>query len=814
MRKGKSPSNQLIGTQRFLWHRSFVLAIVILLLAWPASRSVGADAGDLDSTFGIGGKITLDFFGLTDLSEDMIIQPDGKVVAVGFTVVNNTAADGDFALVRLNQDGSLDSTFGSGGKVIFDFFGTSDFANAVSLQSDGKIVAAGSSLTTSSGGNSVFAVARFNPDGSVDSSFGTGGKVITEFSTRDDRINDMAIQADGKIVVGGFTTNTLRPSRDIALARYNPDGSLDATFGSGGTVITDFNNEGGEINSLALQSDGKIVVAGRAATGGDESSPAFTVARYNADGSLDAAFGSGGAVLTDFPGNEDVANAVVIQNDGKIVAAGTVLDTVSFQLDFVVARYSSDGSFDTTFGNGGIVTTDFFGDWDLAFALALQPDGKIVAAGSAATDGLDDFALARYNTDGSLDTTFSIDGKTTTDFSTSENVTTGTLAIALQADGRIVAAGSNDNGDFTLARYLGVTSANTPVGDNVVVQPVDSTTGGTPALLTFSQVTQAGDTSLTTSGTGPAPPSGFNLGDPPTYYDLTTTAAYSGSIMVCISYTGISFADESSLRLFHFEGDVWADVTTSLDTGTDVICGSVTSLSPFAIFEPVSGETKLFYLHGTGPNSNPQTIFLDNTAPTATSAKFKDSAAVNFSGGNPWKEIGTWPAASALTTGTLTALDDLHVWLGLKNSDDQGTRFDLRVEVYKNTSLVAADETYCIDGVTRNPGLAREVTVMFGPFSPAVFNGATDRLSLKVLTRIGTNGAGGFCGGHSNAGGLRLYFDAVSRPAKLSTDIFNQLGLCSGVLIDDLNGTFGSALVERPAAKHIGPANDRIQRRA
>jgi len=178
-----------------------------------------------------------------------------------------------------------------------------------------------------------------------------------------------------------------------------------------------------------------------------------------------------------------------------------------------------------------------------------------------------------------------------------------------------------------------------------------------------------------------------------------------------------------------------------------------------------------FYLHGTGPNNNPPTLFLDNTPPVATTAKFRDSAAVSFSGGNPWKDIGTWSATPALSAGTLTTLSDLHVWLGLKNSDDQGTRFDLRAEVYKNGSLVASGETACITGVTRNPDLAKEVSVAFGAFTPLAFNGSTDVLSLKVLTRIGTNGAGGLCGGHSNAVGLRLYFDATNRPAKFDATL-------------------------------------------
>jgi hypothetical protein len=172
-----------------------------------------------------------------------------------------------------------------------------------------------------------------------------------------------------------------------------------------------------------------------------------------------------------------------------------------------------------------------------------------------------------------------------------------------------------------------------------------------------------------------------------------------------------------------------------------------------------------FYLHGSGALANPSTLFLNNSAPTVATTRYKDSAGINFSGGDPWKEIGTWPAAPALTSGTVSSLSDLHVWLGLKNSDDQGTRFDLRADILKNGTVVASSETDCIQSVTRNPDLAKEVIASFGAISPSTFNGTSDVFSVKVLTRIGTNGSGGFCGGHSNAVGLRLYFDAVSRPA-------------------------------------------------
>ena len=177
-----------------------------------------------------------------------------------------------------------------------------------------------------------------------------------------------------------------------------------------------------------------------------------------------------------------------------------------------------------------------------------------------------------------------------------------------------------------------------------------------------------------------------------------------------------------------------------------------------------SATTVDFFLHG---NSN---LFLDTSSPTATTAKYVDSASIKFSGGNPWTVVGTWTspllAVSLAADGRLKAASPLDVWLGLKNSDDQGTNFDLLAELYKNGILVASGETHLIKGVTRNPDKAMKVTVSFGSFSPVDFDGTTDILSLKIFTRIGTNGIGGFGGGHSNAVGLRLYFDAISRPAK------------------------------------------------
>jgi len=178
--------------------------------------------------------------------------------------------------------------------------------------------------------------------------------------------------------------------------------------------------------------------------------------------------------------------------------------------------------------------------------------------------------------------------------------------------------------------------------------------------------------------------------------------------------------------------------------------------------------TQLLFLHGSGGTANPPTLFLDGASPAGTTTKYKDSPAIQFAGGNPWKAIGSWIATPSLVNGDLTAAGGAEVWIGLRNSDDIGTNFDLRAELYKNGALVASGQTLCVQGVTRNPTSAKKVVVSFAPFSATSYNGTTDVLSLKQLTRVGTNAAGGHCGGHTSAVGLRSYFDATTRAAAFS----------------------------------------------
>ncbi len=390
-----------------------------------------AGGGELDiEGFGApnGYVVTTFNLGWYNPAQDIAIQPDGKLVVAGYA---EKFSDDDFAVARYNPDGSLDTSFDDDGKIITDL-GFWDYGRSVAIQPDGKIVVAGASGQYP---NYDFAVVRYNSDGSLDTSFDGDGKITTDFGSNDDG-SDVAIQSDGKIVVIGYTESS--PTTNFAIVRYNPDGSLDATFDGDGKVTTNFGGHSYGF-SITIQPDGKIVVVGFA-------SDNFAVARYNPDGSLDTSFDSDGLVTTDF-GDIEYGLGVVIQSDGKLVVVGYTGLPYS-NSEFALARYNTNGSLDTSFDGDGKVITNL-GDISRSSDVALQSDGKIVVVGSAINENNEDFALARYNPDGSLDTSFDDDGLVTSDFghATYEHA----YGVAIQSDGKIVVVGSDY--DFIVARY-------------------------------------------------------------------------------------------------------------------------------------------------------------------------------------------------------------------------------------------------------------------------------------------------------------------------------------------------------------------------
>ena len=416
------------------------LLISLMTVCWFSIQAMAADE-DLDTSFSSDGKL-ITVISNHSTAKDIAIQPDGKIVVAGqcYNGTNN-----DFAVARYNADGSLDTTFSGDGKVTAAIGSGNDRGTAVAIQTDGKIVVAGYS---DNGTDDEFAVVRFNADGSLDTSFDGDGWVTTDLSSNDDGATAIVIQSDGKIVVAGYADNGY--GYDFAVVRYNIDGSLDTSFSIDGKVPAVFGSGTHVGHAVAIQSDGKIIIAGN---GNNTSGYDFAVVRYNTDGTRDTTFAGDGAVITDFGSSFDGGQAVAIQPDGKIVVAGYSDVNSSFLVyDFALVRYKTDGSLDLSFGDNGKVTTNVGSGTDSGQAITIQPNGKIVVAGYAGNGSNDDFALVRYKTDGSLDTSFAGDGKLVTDFGGSDDQS---YAVTVQSDGKILLAGGSVGGSwgFAVARY-------------------------------------------------------------------------------------------------------------------------------------------------------------------------------------------------------------------------------------------------------------------------------------------------------------------------------------------------------------------------
>jgi uncharacterized delta-60 repeat protein len=405
------------------------------------------------------------------------------LVAVGVVVTGSALATrgyGPLAGLRAaagHRHGSLDTSFGGTGEVTGTIDSGGAAASALAIQKDGKLVAAGHSntgpfsLPGSSAGNNDFALVRYHANGTLDTSFGRGGKVTTTIGPGGGLsiggphaggavASALAIQKDGKLVAAGGTHHGF--GGEFALARYNANGTLDTSFGRGGIVKTPT----GSASALAIQQDGKLVAAGGAVLPKPGSDSGFALARYHANGRLDTSFGRGGKVTTPFGSGNDFANELAIQKDGKLVAAG-VSDN-----GFALARYHANGTLDTSFGRGGKVTTPI-GPGAGASALAIQQDGKLVAAGGSDNGHVGVFTLARYNANGTLDTSFGRGGKVTTPIGPGA----GASALAIQQDGKLVVVGGRStrregrpvplpSGDtfFVLVRYNANGTLDTSLG--------------------------------------------------------------------------------------------------------------------------------------------------------------------------------------------------------------------------------------------------------------------------------------------------------------------------------------------------------------
>jgi uncharacterized delta-60 repeat protein len=420
--------------------------VVTLALAGTALASGGP--GTLDRSFGDRGRVLTKFehrngrtsFGHPNLvprAYSVLVDAKNRAVAVG-------TADQKFALARYKPNGHLDHSFSDNGKVTTQLSARHKKKNRLSrayagaIDSHGRIVAAGLALGDLSGDR--IALARYKSSGHLDRSFGDHGEVRTLIGSRFGGCSAraVAIDSDGHIVVAGSGQ-----ADSWLLARYKPNGKLDRSFGAGGSVTTPFSNDFDGAESVAIDSQGRIVAGGFAKRD-------VALARYEPNGSLDPSFGNGGKVRTNFPGEVE-ARSIALDLQGGTVAALESREPANVR-HFALARYRDDGSLDGSFGNGGEVTTDF-GGHSVAESVSLDKSGRIVVAGRATGPGQRRFALARYLPDGELDPAFSHDGKKTTTFG-SGNETQGANGTAIDRRGRIVAAGYL-RGKFALARYLG-----------------------------------------------------------------------------------------------------------------------------------------------------------------------------------------------------------------------------------------------------------------------------------------------------------------------------------------------------------------------
>lgn len=438
------------------------LLITFLLI----SSATFTQPGTLDETFGEGGKVLTQ---LNAKSYASILQADGKIITAGYASNEKTAG---FFIARYLTDGKLDVTFGDSGYAIthFDFNGSVDdgyfleVIHAVTIQPDGKIVAAGYGIhgyfydaEIGPVYNMSFLVARYLPDGTLDSSFGGDGTVDTDFGKLEEAYA-VVIQPDGKIIVGGSVAPAPgQPQElisDFCMVRYLSNGQLDQSFGNGGIVTTNFKDVDSEtITSLAIQEDGKIVAGGKNPELGNETKSEFVLARYQTNGTLDASFGDSGVIKTDFGANGEQINDIVLQNDGKIVAAG-ISNNNSFIANMAIARYNFDGTPDQSFANEGRVSIKFEEGAARGSSVLLQSNGKILVSGYVFKGNIVDFALARCLPNGSLDSSFGINGKVVTDLGGYDY----SYSSIVQDDGKIVLSGysANDSTNYiALVRYNG-----------------------------------------------------------------------------------------------------------------------------------------------------------------------------------------------------------------------------------------------------------------------------------------------------------------------------------------------------------------------
>jgi len=585
----------------------FLAAFLLTLAVLPAL----SDDGDLDVTFGGDGKVTTTFGDLNALAYAIAVQDDGKIVAAGYTgngdwyLGTNRYLDlgsTNLALARFNSDGSLDTSFGSGGKVTTSLEANNTAAaTSIAIQPDGKILLAGYVYIIDWGNFTL--LARYNSDGSLDTSFGNGGTILHQFVQTcrfDSRGYALVLLPDGKFVVAG--RGVPGSKYYTALMRFNADGSKDTTFGvsEGGLTLRSVTNASGTVDAqlfaVAKLPDGGFIGAGYAESVANVSGMAdFLLVRYDSEGTLDAAFGNGGIVTTDLnSGSNDKAYGVAVQPNGKIVVAGFSGS------HFALARYNETGSLDATFGSGGIVISTLSNSE--AQAVRVLNNGQILVTGFAALSGGGDssrtFIVARYNSDGSPDANFGNGGivRARPGLTQAEG-----FAMAFQPDNKLLVAGAaNASKGFALARFQNALAPYTGTLPSTITATVTITNGGTLSSADQRVTVQlpGGAVTATTivTYTYRAPLNTGALHGIDRFFDLKTAppvAQFNKPVTISVTYPANNPLISDSIRLYWLSGTTWLThgITTTARTST-----SLTSLtSHFTVFA-VLGKAHSLYL--------------------------------------------------------------------------------------------------------------------------------------------------------------------------------------------------------------------------
>ncbi len=425
---------------------SFFIKFIYLLFLFISINVFPVFSQTLDVTFGNGGKVVTPVND-TSTANNIAIQSDGKILAGGSTTI---AGKDYFALVRYNIDGSLDNTFGSGGKVVAQFKDRS-LISSIAIEPDGKIVAGGTAQNYSTNLflDSSYAIIRFKMDGSIDSLFGNNGITTVKMSDGTGELKKLLIKPDGKILSAGTVSTPIFENAPV-LVQFKPNGSLDSSFGTNGK-LEGYINDIEEITDIALGKDGKIYATGR----NNKYNNDFVAVRLSSNGTIDSTFGTNGVVKTDFgntPYRDELSTGVVALPDTSFILAGYTAQN-STPATFALAKYKVNGSLDSTFGTGGKVTTQIYNLDSYAQNIITDSAGGLLVSGYT-LGAQQDFVIARYSANGKLDTTFGNNSIIITDFTGFPDIA---YSSVLQSDGKIILAGragiSSNSYGIGLARY-------------------------------------------------------------------------------------------------------------------------------------------------------------------------------------------------------------------------------------------------------------------------------------------------------------------------------------------------------------------------